>query len=283
MANYVYHLTSSATALLIKANGMSSIFARTGEAKAHPQGAFAKDRDAKAPAKIESYVIEALGHLLNAGLTIEQLAGEAGSIQLSECPKATGNVDKHADDSNAIRDWYKKQVDDFRKKFFPNAQPVPKDPVNGRGEYAALKSLERTKYRKEKGTEFKNDHPNHFICKLAKVQTDLYYSLEESLTTRGIYFTKAEFAENGYKDYAKHLGGETIVILRVAKEKLSNPHDDPSESKAIRSEGKVEVGDIQVFIDHKRFLNKEGEGSAQKNSRDVDGNWIALGVWNSNQ
>lgn len=271
MPNYVYHLTSSSTALLIKASGMSSTFARTGEAKAHPEGAFAKDRESKGPAKILSFVIEGLGHLLNAGVTIEQLANEARSISFSTVPVPSCMVDKHSEDSNARSDWHKRQLADFREKFFPNAQACPK-PVKDRGEYCALESLKRTNYRKEKGPTFQRDYPDHFICNLAIACKDLYYSVEESLTTRGIYFTKPEYAENGYIEYAKHLGGDSIVILRVVKEKLTNPHDDPSEYKAIRSEGKVEVGDIQIFNDHKRFLNKE--------ARDSDGNWIALGVWN---
>jgi hypothetical protein len=254
------------------------MFARTGEAKAHPEGAFAKNRDQAAPQKVQSYVIEDLGFLLNDGVRLEQISGEAGSITLTAAPKTTGKVEDHSDDSNGIRDWGKAQVTTWREHFFPHAVAVPKEPVKGRGDYAALTSLKRTAYRKEKGPEFKNSFPHHFICTLADVQKDVYYALEESLTSRGIYFTKAEFAENGYKEYAKHLGGEAIVILRVNRDKLLNPHDDPSEGKAIRSEGKVQFGDIEVFVDHKRFLEKE-EGVAPKNIRDIDGNWIALGVW----
>lgn len=280
MPNYVYHLTTKATALLIKANGMTSTFSRTGEENAHSEGAFAKDRDAKTPAKIESYVSEALGFLLNAGVTLDELCRETGSVELLPAPKATGNVEKHAEDSNAIRDWFKNEVDRYRKKFFPHAVELSRQPANVGSEYAKMKLTDRAKYRKTEGPKFMRSHPNHFICTLAQAQTELYYGVEEALTVRGIYFTKAQYAEIGYTEYSKHLGNEEIVILRVAKEKLTNPHDDPSEFKALRSEGKVEVGDIQVLIDHRRFLEKVGQGPTQTNFRDVDSSWIGLGAWN---
>ncbi len=176
MPNYVYHLTSSATALLIKASGMSSTFSRTGEARAHPEGAFAKDRELKSPAKILSFVIEGLGHLLNAGVTLEQLASEINSVPLSQCPTASGVVDNHSDDSNARSDWHKKQLAEFREKYFPTAQACPKA-VKGRGEYCALEPLKRTNYRKEKGPKFQQDYPNHFVCKLGVICKDLYYAV----------------------------------------------------------------------------------------------------------
>jgi hypothetical protein len=256
-ANWLYHVTTKQIAKKIKTDGMTSALTRIGTAVANPKGSFAQNREKMERQKFEQRLKGYLIDILSRGCKEDIIKGVKGQfVQLNFVPQ--GNL---AVDTQKLDNMDKQELEKYIKLLPKLGKP---DPVKRRqfSKDSNVEQLAQSMLQADK---------NHFLSRLAVQYWAYRYKIEETITASHVYFLKPKYAEDGYGDYQKHLGGAEIVVLRVQRKDLKNLVDDDSDFRAEMTKETVEPGLIEVMVNHQNFKNMNYRCDAK--------NWQALTSW----
>lgn len=254
-ASWRYHLTRKEIALLIKRGGMTTSLSRIGMPIPHPKGAFAQDRKVKEGKECQEKLKEYLCHLLAHGCTMENIEQtEDLYIPFNFVIQGSNKAD-----IPRLQQIERQYLARF-KEVLLNVGRYDENKYYRFGRDFRVESLANTMLARKK---------NHFLVRLAVQFVSYKFKIEEVITATHIYFLKpGAIAVSGYKDYKKHLGDVTIVVLRVHKGNLPGLVQDDSEARAMMTHIPVTPDVIEVMVNHDNFPDE--------NYRINDQNWQPL-------
>ncbi|MQA18781.1 hypothetical protein [Rugamonas rivuli] len=269
-SDWIYHTTNVEIANSIKLAGLIPTFLRTGNDIAHPQGAFARNRDKRLASQMNTVlsthplfqkVKEGLAYLICLGAplaTIELLVA---------VPVAIVFVPNGGDgDGPNLRTSSDAALQALAIQLGYGAAPLV---INTVPKYSDTRKLPGVI---AKALQIAN-MPGHCLTIWAMQYVTLYYRIEEMKTARNVYFTKHNFAVPCYNEYTAGVSKAIIVVLRVRKAQIVGLIDDISEFKAECTPNIVLPGIIEIFV----ALNPDK--FVIEIQRDSPANWIAIQHW----
>lgn len=260
--DWLYHITPTVVARIIRTNGLCSAFIRTGRREPDPHGSFALDRVNRIEKKyrefLRKYVTLCRNH------KDPPVLNDDGSLARPNivCRKTASN-----DDYNVLEKIEKQLFETFAKKN------MPKYSKN-------LKNF--TKVSKENETtqlvESLILQPDHYLTILAKQVASHDFDVEGAITSSNVYFLNTEDQKSmldGFSDYTKLRTRGTYVVLRAPRSRVTGLEDDMADSRALRTP-EIVPGDVfQVMIgtDEPRI------DFPNINFRSRRENWMSLSDW----
>ncbi len=266
--DWTYHTTNITIASSIKRVGLMPSFIRTGNDRAHPDGAFARNRDMRLalPAtdprnpvlqKLKEGVayLTCLGmpetailqlNLVFQGIIFVPTGGVADAVNMrTQCDLALATLAQQAGCMDAPTDIMK--VPNFFK---------------------VLRNIKITNLATQLA-----GLPAHCLTVWATQYVTLYYRIEELKTVHNVYFLKQRDAVNGYNSYTKGQSKAIIVVLRVRRAQIVGLVDDISEAMAECTPNVVLPAIIEIFV----ALNPDW--FVNPLHRDNNANWINIRHW----
>ncbi len=266
--DWTYHTTNITIASSIKRVGLIPSFIRTGSDRAHPDGAFARNRDIRLalPAtdkrnpvlqKLKEGVayLTCLGmpeiaisqlNLVPHGIAFVPAGGVADAVNLrTQCDLALVALAEQAGCVKPPTDI--KKVPNFIK-VWSNIKIS-----NLATQLAGL--------------------PAHCLTVWARQYVTLYYRIEELKTVHNVYFLKQRDSVDGYNSYTKGQSKVMIAVLRVRRAQIVGLVDDISEAMAECTPNVVLPAIIEIFValSPDWFVNPL--------HRDNNANWINIRYW----
>lgn len=273
---WVYHVTTTEAAVIIKREGMQSRFMKDGELSARPDGAFVKDRIAKEPGKRIEKLALMLKNLRSHECGLAQIeAYNPNYTRLTYQAVGDGDED-HPKVAELMADRtgaYKAGLPSHSVSFSAPRSPSPTSASSSpapRAPMPAGPALTNDQLRAD-ASQMILQSPNHFLCQLAVQLVEIEYRSEEILCAKGIYFLKSEYALGGYNDYLRTHASREIMVFRVKKSGVTGLEIDWSEYRAWRTEHKVPSDQIEFILDPIRFPEASYRDSAES--------WRPLTQW----
>ncbi|AST29249.1 hypothetical protein [Ralstonia pseudosolanacearum] len=259
MTQYLYHITTTAVARIIRTKGLT--LAAHPEALGRPvarrHGAFEVNRAAQEPGRQVNRLKAYLKKGLEAGYSLDQIrTGQRPFTPIPVVP--AGNRD---DEQVEIT-----RVEEAEVKAFLAALGTPANkpgrltmPLRTLGEHAD--DMLRTRKA-------------NALCRLAVHTVSLEYAIEEGMTSRHVYFSRPERASDCYSSYTRQHGGAAqCSVLRVSRMAAAPLLDDPSDFRAVMTQRRILPQQIEIWRapSDVLFTNADDRAAA--------GNWMPLTQW----
>lgn len=218
---WLYHVTSPAVARLVKAGGLRSALARTGERKPDPEGSFAKDRVKRVSTSIDSrlrqYIANCRANLDNDWFIKQNTAYTPIPLAL------TG-------DNN---DYVTLKVQDESRFMGFGRQTIGEGFKGDIGTVKLSRDATTLKYLNTLKTM-----PAHFLTRLANDYANLNFDIEGAITASHVYFLNTDdvmMTKDGFKDYIKFRKPEDTAVLRIRRRDVFGLMPDEADQRALRS------------------------------------------------
>ena len=268
--DWTYHTSNVRIVPSIQRYGLKSSFLRTGTDIAHPEGAFARNRDQRlAEPVIDKKSVHPVFQKLKEGLAYLACLGIATAYPglVTVVPPDIAFLPTGGDtDGPELR-----KASDIALAALASMLGVKKLPET------IVKAPNYFKvWRDEKTSALAIElitRPTHCLTIWARRYVSLYYRIEEMKTTHNIYFLKQSCAAEGYTEYTKGVSKEMIAVLRVRRAHVMGLVQDISEAKAECTPSIVLPRIIEIFVapDPDSFVNPA--------DRDNAANWINIEHW----
>lgn len=283
--DWLYHVTSTTVARLIRANGLCSTYLRTGRMEPDPNGSFVKDREKRITKvfreTLTKYVVfyriyknpkptngPRIKKLVVAAqlLSFDEDFADDGSFPdpVIVCPKTASNNDYQVLEKSELR-----LFDAYAKK---NLTGFVRD-VTG-----------YTKISKEPQTAQLVDaliaQPHHYLTMLAQEVAEHYFGVEAAITASNVYFLNGALDESvildGFADYTKLRELGSYVVLRAPRAMVMGLEKDQADYRAVRTPRAVPGNLFQIMIN----TQNPHVDFKQQGFRSRRENWMTLTDWN---
>jgi hypothetical protein len=199
-------------------------------------------------ADLEAHKIrdEYIKHVLRIGLVGAEKAPSAAASSSSHTPASSAPVP--TSHKPHLKPWQKMGTAAPSKPFPKTGTPQAPTPV-------VPKKVDYKIYWTPAITEVRDDLlklEDHFLVRLARRWTEMYYAVEERTTASHIYFATAKGAAAAYNTYKKTLKGE-LVVLRVRKVHVPDCVPDESEQDGVKATESVAANLFDVMVEHVKF------------------------------
>ena len=258
---WLYHVTSTAVARLVKAGGLRSALARTGVREPDPDGSFAKDRINRVPKSIDSRLKHYIA-TCRSQRDDNWFIGQATAY--TPMPLAfTGDNNDYVT---------LKALDDSRFKAFGQVTLGEVFVVERSGTAKLARDGTTTGYFNTLKAQ-----PGHYLTKLATDYANLNFDIEGAITASHVYFLNTEKLSDittGFKDYVKFRKPEETAILRIRRRDVFGLMDDEADFRAVRTMSSVSAfAGFEIMTSGTRddFLQVDFRGNAE--------HWTPLRHW----
>lgn len=249
---WLYHVTSKTVAKIIQEKGLKSALLRLGRAVASPTGSFARDRQVKEPKAAESRLASYIADVMSRG-SDEQAIRQAKGVYVPFAFTTTGSND----DFLRLTPLENSALQTYNVAL----RNVPRD--NGKARAAKARAAVLAK-------ELMGDKL-HSLTRLAVQVTSWTFNIEETITASHVYFLTPGYAVVGYNDYTKGMHADSIVVLRVRRDNVTNLVQDEADFRALRTRDAVGADKFMLMAPTSRFIELDYRCNA--------GNWVALADW----
>ncbi|WP_197341271.1 hypothetical protein [Ralstonia solanacearum] len=260
MTQYLYHITTTAVARIIRTKGLTPAAhpEALGRPVARRHGAFEVNRAAQEPGRQVNRLKAYLKKGLEAGYSLDQIrAGQRPFTPIPVVP--AGNRD---DEQLEIT-----RVEQAEVQAFLTSLGVP---ANRPGRLTVT-----LKVLGEQADDMLRTRKANALCRLAVHTVALEYAIEEGMTSRHVYFSRPERALDCYNGYTRqHGGAQHCSVLRVRRTDASPLLDDPSDFRAVMTQRQIPSSKIEIWraaSDTAVFTNDQ--------HRAEPGNWMPLTQW----
>ncbi|QUP56242.1 hypothetical protein GO998_21295 (plasmid) [Ralstonia syzygii] len=259
MTQYLYHITTTAVARIIRTKGLMPAAhpEALGRPVARRHGAFEVNRAAQEPTRQVNRLKAYLKKGLEAGYSLEQI--RAGQRPFTPIPVVPAG---HRDDEQVEIT----RTEEAEVKAFLALLGAP---ANKPGRLTVpLKTLG------EQADDMLRRLKANALCRLAVHTVSLEYAIEEGMTSRHVYFSRPERAADCYSSYTRQHGGAAqCSVLRVARTAASPLLDDPSDFRAVMTQRRILPHHIEIW-------NAPAEAVFTNDQhRAASDNWMPLTRW----